>query len=236
MDAYERSALAYDLIQQSRGRDYEDHAATLTDLIRARRPEAGSLLDVACGTGFHLLYLQDDFDVAGIDLSSAMIERARRILPAVPLEVSDMRSFDLPRRFDAITCLFSSIGYLLTIEDVDRAIANMTKHLNPKGVLIVEPWFQPADWRVDHRVAEATNSDGVAVSRVSVNGLEGHVSSFDLYWTVADRDGVDQFVESHRMGLYTSEQYREAFVAAGLKVDHDPKGLIGRGLFIGQLG
>jgi hypothetical protein len=72
------------------------------------------------------------------------------------------------------------------------------------------------------------------VSRVSVNGRDGHVSSFDLYWTIADRDGVKQFVESHQMGLYTVDQYQEAFISAGLTVEHHPNGPIGRGLFIGQ--
>lgn len=235
MDAYEKSALAYDLIQQSRGRDYQAQAATLTALIRNRQPEARSLLDVACGTGHHLSHLRDSFDVAGLDLSEAMLDRARTVVPDVPIEVGDMRTFDLGRRFDAITCLFSSIGYLLSLDDVNNAIANMARHLNPKGVLIVEPWLQPTDWRVDYRVAEAANSEEVAVSRVSVNGVEGNVSSFDLYWTVADRHGVDQFVESHRLGLYTFDQYETAFISANLKVELDPDGLIGRGLFIGQL-
>ncbi|MDP1793549.1 MAG: class I SAM-dependent methyltransferase [Acidimicrobiales bacterium] len=234
MDAYEKSALAYDLIQHSRGRDYRGQAAALTDLIRARHPDARSLLDVACGTGVHLSHLQETFHVVGLDLSPSMIERARLVVPDVPIETGDMRSFDLARRFDAITCLFSSIGYLLSVDDLHAAVANMARHLNPAGVLIVEPWLHPGDWRVDHRVAEATNEDGVAVSRVSVNGLEGNISSFDLYWTVADSDGVDQFVESHRLGLYTVEEYRDAFTSAGLTVEHDPDGLIGRGLFIGQ--
>lgn len=233
MDAYEKSALAYDLIQQSRGRDYRAQAATLTRIIRDRQPAAESLLDVACGTGLHLSFLRAGFDVAGVDISPAMIERARQIVPDVPIELGDMCSFDLGRRFDAVTCLFSSIGYLLTIEDVNRAVANMAAHLNPAGVLIIEPWLQPSDWRLDYRVAEATNADGVAVSRVSVNGLEGNISSFDLYWTIADSNGVDQFVESHRMGLYTFEEYHEAFSAAGLTVELDPEGLIGRGLLIG---
>ena len=61
--------------------------------------------------------------------------------------VLGMRSFDLGRRFDAVTCLFSSIGYLLTPEDLEQGIARMAAHVAPGGVLVVEPWFTPDAWR-----------------------------------------------------------------------------------------
>jgi len=111
---------------------------------------------------------------------------------------------------------------------------NMADHLDQAGLLIVEPWFHPDQWRLGHRVAEAANGDGLAASRVSISGREGHVSTFDLYWTIASDDGVDQFIEPHRMGLYSIDEYVQAFEAAGLAVEREPTGLIGRGLFIGR--
>jgi SAM-dependent methyltransferase len=234
MDAYDRTAEAYDLIQESRGRSYEEHAAALAEIIRARCPTAASLLDVACGTGMHLAAFTSGFtDVAGVDLSEAMLARARPRLENVPLHRGDMLDFDLARTFDAVTCLFSSIGYFTELDDARRAIANMATHVAPGGVLIVEPWIHPDGWAVPHLVAEAANAPGIAVSRVSTNGQRGHVSTFDLHWTIATADGVDHFVEPHELGLYTVEEYTDAFTAAGLTVEHDPVGLIGRGLFIG---
>lgn len=35
------------------------------------------------------------------------------------------------------------------------------------------------------------------------------------------------------MGLWAIEEYRAAMQSTGLAVDHDPVGLIGRGLFVG---
>src|SRR5687767_2236719 len=44
----------YDLVYRGRGKDYAAEAADVATLIRSKRPEAASLLDVACGTGLHL--------------------------------------------------------------------------------------------------------------------------------------------------------------------------------------
>jgi len=117
---YGRSADAYDLIYDGIGGDYAAEAAEVTALVRARRPAARTLLDVACGTGGHLVHLREQFAVEGVELSSHMATRARARLGAVVVHEGDMRTFALGRRFDAVTCLFSSIGYARTPEDLGQ--------------------------------------------------------------------------------------------------------------------
>ena len=43
---------------------------------------------------------------------------------------------------------------------------------------------------------------------------------------------VEHFVEHHELALFTREEHLAAFRAAGLQVEHDEEGLIGRGLYI----
>ncbi len=57
-----------------------------------------------------------------------------------------MLDFDLKRQFDAVTCLFSSIGYVKTKSRLGKAIRNISRHLLPGGVLLIEPWFTPEQW------------------------------------------------------------------------------------------
>ena len=232
VSVYERSALAYDLLQEARGRDYAGQVEAITEIVLGRCPSAATLLDVACGTGAHLVGFSRRFEVTGVDISAAMLARAREKVPAAALHEADMRTFALGRRFDAVVCLCSSIGYMQTVHELKGAVANLAAHVADGGVLIIEPWLHPDVWRDDHRVAEAANAGGTAVARVSVNGRQGPRSVFTLYWTVATATNVDQFSEVHEMGLFTPQEYVAAMENAGLTVDHDSDGLTGRGLFI----
>ena len=142
---FERSARVYDLLYSFK--DYEVEARDLVRLIHERNPGATSLLDVACGTGKHLELLRGDFsDVAGVDLNAELLAIAQERLPDVPFTAADMRTFDLGRTFDAVTCMFSSVGYLRDDADLAEAIARMAAHLGPGGVLIVDGWVRPDAW------------------------------------------------------------------------------------------
>ena len=110
---YDKSAQIYDLLYTGSGiKDYVAEAVELHRIIDQACPAARTLLDVACGTGAHLAELRQWYSVEGVDLSPAMLAIARRKLPAIALHVADMRTFDLGRSFDAVICLFSSIGHV----------------------------------------------------------------------------------------------------------------------------
>ena len=174
--------------------------------------------------------------MAGLDLDEALLAVARERLPHVTFHYGDMTSFDLGRRFDAVTCLFSSIGYTLTEAKLHEAIATMARHLKPGGVLIVEPWLGPSDWIPGHLHLLTVDEPDVKLSRASVAGLEQDVSVVDFHYLVVTRAGVEYFTEHHELGLFTPEQYGDAIEAAGLDVVHDEEGLIGRGLYVGVAG
>jgi SAM-dependent methyltransferase len=232
---YDRAAAAYDVLHAARQKDYAGEAARVAELVRDRRPGARSLLDTACGTGGHLRFLRDHFDeVEGVDGSPAMLARARQRAPGVPLHEGDLRTFDLGRRFDAVTCLFSSIAYLVPVEELRRGIANLARHLVEGGVLVVEPWVKPGDWlpapkpRID-----SGEGDGLSVTRMTRVWREGVRTFLDMQYLIGTDAGIEHICEDHEMALYDEQDYRDAFDAAGCSVDVDPEGLIGRGLYVG---
>src|SRR5947208_12500108 len=140
----ERAEL-YELIHRSGAAERSHHAELLHNMIQARVSEARSLLDVACGTGWHLELLSNRYEVEGVDLSPAMLELARARVSASALHSGDMRAFDLGSQFDAVICLSSSIAHMPSVEDLRAAIANMARHIRVGGVLVVEPWDFPED-------------------------------------------------------------------------------------------
>ena len=230
--AYEKSARFYDAIYT--WKNYPEEVERLKAILAARGHRGGRLLDVACGTGRHLELLRETFEVEGVELDPAMAAFARERVPGVTIEVGDMRDFDLGREFDVVTCLFSSIGYMEEPEQLHTAVSTMARHLAPGGVLVVEPWFHPHQFYDGHVAGDLFDGDEMKIARIGRSWTEGPVSVMEMHHMVGTAEGVHTFAETHRMGLYTDGEYREAFEAAGLRVEHDTEGLMGRGLYVGQ--
>jgi len=230
---YDRSAPWYDKIYSFK--DYAAEAAMLRSLIEENRPGAHRLMDVACGTGEHLRHLREHFDVEGLDASLPMLEIARRKLPGVPLHQADMRTFDLGRVFDGAICMFGAAGHLRDEDELLAAVRQIARHLEPGGVLIVEPWLTPEVF-VPGRVSGLfVDEPELKIARISVGQREGRVGILELHHLIATPAGVEHFVERLEMTLFPHEAYRSALTAAGMSVAFDPQGPMGRGLFVARL-
>ena len=71
------------------------------------------------------------------------------------------------------------------------------------------------------------------VCRMSLGEIEDRLSILNFHYMVGTPKGIETFTERHELGLFTQEEYLEAFRKAGLETVHDPEGVDGRGLFIG---
>jgi SAM-dependent methyltransferase len=233
---YQQSAAIYDAVATQR-HDYAKEAERLHEVIQEHKRTAGNrLLDVACGTGAHWPFLLPHYAISGLDQSAAMLAIASQRHPKVPLHQDDLENFDLGQRFDIVTCLGSAIGYAKTAPRMRQAIQTMAGHLIPGGVLIVEPWFSPAQWEDGRLAAELIDDPALKIARMLVSSLDatGSISTLDMHYLVATPQGVESFTERHDMGLFTQSEYERAFIDAGPAVTHDPVGLMGRGLYIGS--
>ena len=227
---FSKSARFYDAIYSFK--DYAAEAVAVGDMIRTKNPDAKTLLDAACGTGHHLEHLADRFEVEGFDLDAELLDVARGRLPDVPLHVGDMRDFDLGKTFDAITCLFSAIGYVRSEEELRATCDRMAAHLNPGGVVVIEGWIAPDEWDEDHIGSLYIDEPDLKIARMNVPRTNGRFSVVDFHYLVATHDDVSHFTELHELYMFTPDEYTAALEASGLTVERDPDALMGRGVYV----
>lgn len=230
-ETYSKMAKYYDKIYADK--DYAEEVRRLVALLGGAR-ERRTLLDVACGTGRHLEHLRESFDVEGLDVCAEALDDARRRNPGVVFHVADMTNFHLGRSFDVVTCLFSSIGYVKTLEGLRGAIRSMAAHLKSGGVLVVEPWFTPGEWRPHTVHAVYIDEPDLKIARVNTSLVDGRLSIVELHYLVGTPEKTEHLVELHELGLFEIEEMTKAMESAGLAVDYDSEGLTGRGLYLAR--
>jgi SAM-dependent methyltransferase len=113
--------------------------------------DATEILEPACGSGRMFPELvKRGVTVFGVDLSEAMLARARARMAALgvadpPLLRGDIREFDWGRTLDGAICPINTFGYLLTDEDALRHLECVARHLRPGGKYLVQSDVRCAD-------------------------------------------------------------------------------------------
>jgi SAM-dependent methyltransferase len=162
-----------------------------------------------------------------------MLRIARKKHPEIVFHRGDMTSFKLKNRFDVITCLFSAIGHVRTKTRMRRAVRNMAIHLQPGGLMILEPWITPANFRKGFSGWDFVDKPNLKIARVNISKVRGPVSAFEYYYLIGTPGRVQFVVDKVSQGLWTHEEHLEAFHDSGLEVSFDSEGLAGRGLYLG---
>lgn len=103
----------------------------------AARAGDGTICDLGCGPGHVARYLHErGANVIGIDLSPAMIERARALTPDVPFHAGDMRALDAEDgAWRAIAAFYSIVHF--RPDELPAVFREMRRVLAPDGILLV---------------------------------------------------------------------------------------------------
>ena len=117
----------------------------------------GLTLEVGIGTGLNLAFYPADVELAGVDISPAMLAQARHraaeLGRVVVLREADALALPFPdSSFDTVVCTFG----LCAVSDDGRAVAEAVRVLRPGGLLLLADHIEGAAWplRAVQRLAE----------------------------------------------------------------------------------
>jgi SAM-dependent methyltransferase len=109
----------------------------------AGRPGPASVLDLACGPGYHALeFARRGVKATGLDLRAEMLALGEEKAAAAGLRLNwlegDMRTFKLPEPVDAAFIAFDGLDALLTNEDLVRHFNAVAENLTPGGIYLID--------------------------------------------------------------------------------------------------
>ncbi|MFC4270366.1 methyltransferase domain-containing protein [Sneathiella chungangensis] len=172
-DVYERNAARFDA----------ERAKILfernwLDKFLSHLPTGGHVLDLGCGSGDPIAsyIIGQGYRLTGADASAAMLRLAREKFPKGDWRLVDMRSLELPERFDGIIGWDSF--FHLTREEQRSVIPKLAAHLVPSGVLMLT--VGPDDGEETGRVGD----DAVYHASLSIDEYTAILASHDV--TVID--------------------------------------------------
>ncbi len=121
--------------------DYEDWVRYIDKIFKRFNAKPKTILDLACGTGIPtLLFAQRGYRLIGIDRSKAMLAVLLEKSKGYDIKVfqADVRDFKIAEPVDAVICLYDSINYLLTGEDLRRCFKCVRAALVKNGLFVFD--------------------------------------------------------------------------------------------------
>lgn len=189
----------------------------------SRRP-VSRVLDIACGTGPHLLRLaRRGYRMTGLDLSSENIAylggRAAEQGLSVGLRIGDMTRFALPAPVDAAICLQDSQGHLLTNEAIIDHLHAVARTLRPGGLYVFDRYIA-SSWTYPARRWSWTKRRGKVTVRTTFAALEdvnpvSQVFSEEMELEVTENGAKKLFRQSHLSRMVFPQEMRALVELAG---------------------
>jgi len=194
----------------------------VTTTVAGMLPTSFTHLDAACGTGTLIKRLRsENWKSVGTDISSSMIKAGRKAGAKFPAAAADLRALPICGSIDYVTCLFDSVNFLLTLEDVTQAFREIRNALSPQGIFyfdivterMVTEHFEDQDWTEDNGRFSTTwrsryrRETCVAETTVKVdNGPEGTVR--ERIYTQAEIERAVARAGFHLLGAFDAHTWK----------------------------
>ncbi|NLG49618.1 MAG: class I SAM-dependent methyltransferase [Chloroflexi bacterium] len=195
------------------------------NLLIERHHVTGSvMLDLACGTGtIAIAMAQAGWRVYGVDASAEMLAEARAKTDESGVQVTwsqqDMRQVVLPEQAHLVTCLYDSMNYMLTDQDLLATFRSVSRLLQPGGLFLFDmntAWVMASIW--DDEIY-FTDSDDLSMIMQSEYDRKRQRTTVVVTCFERVGDCYRKIVEEHQEQAYPPEHVATLLTDAGLHVE-----------------
>lgn len=170
------------------------------------RDKNAQILELCCGSGRLTIPLAKEYNICGVDNSHSMLEQAKLKASKEGVEIdfieADIRTLDLPNKYDLIFIPFNSIHHLYQNQDLFDTLSVVRKHLKDDGLFLFDCYNPNIRYIVEaekekNRIAEYVTDDGRKVlieqtmrydSMTQINRIEWHYFINDSFHSVQNLD------------------------------------------------
>jgi ubiquinone/menaquinone biosynthesis C-methylase UbiE len=207
---------------------WADYVMTLFALV-GHHPRR--VLDCACGTGNVTFELtRHGLNMTGVDLSAHMIGVARAKLDNVRADDSpapirffqaDLTNFDLGETFDAATCLYDSLNYILNPVKLQASFGRIAAHVEPGGVFVFDMNSEYALMTDLFTQRENKPTRNLHYDWRAQFDRDSKICTVTMHFERKTAGGaVEEFNETHRERAYSRREIETMLAATGWDLLH----------------
>jgi ubiquinone/menaquinone biosynthesis C-methylase UbiE len=193
------------------------------EFLKSHLKPKGSFLDLACGTGRHLIPLcQQGFDIVGLDVSFKLLQIAKHRSKEIQLVRSDMLFLPFnTETFNVAVSMDTSFGYLPSLQDDQTALAEVIRILKPKGVFIIDVFNrQQLTYKYKNQKQPIKNKEYPSFFLQQQRSVAANGDWLCDMWNIHVKATGEKLVFEHSVRLYEDTSLKNMLNKAGFIVKH----------------
>ncbi len=212
---------------------YDGMNSNLADLQFYKRwmpkDKSACILELCCGTGrLALPIAKDGYRISGVDYTPSMLEQAKVKASKEGLVVefieADIRTLNLPEKYDLIFIPFNSIHHLYKNEDLFKAFDAVKNHLKEGGFFLLDCFNPNIQFIVEgekeqKEIAEYTTKDGREVLIKQIMRYENTTQINRIEWHYYINGAFDS-IQNLDMRLFFPQELDSYLEWNGFKIIH----------------
>ena len=209
-------------------KDYASEARDVNSLLIKYGKDIQDIIIFGCGTGSHDAELSHmGYQCHGIDISSTMIDEARKNSEALNLgvtyEVADIREYNSDKKYDAVISLFHVMSYQTSNDDIKKAFSSARAALSPGGLLVFDAWYGPGVLTDPPAVRIKEVEDGtnrlIRLCRPEIDDVTNTVDVNYEILVINNNDSSTKTInETHHMRYFFCPEVKEYLKQAGFEM------------------